>query len=174
MFPDILQAQQLGIFQDVLLVQQPLGISQDVVQQRGIFRPDVVRHLGIFQDVIQQQGIYQYVFNSLEYSNIFLIWPHNYYRLFRVRSWNNGALCVFLCPYGSIPLCFTTYWGVETEIPHEISLKFDILVTYMHLEYGRGQGPMTPVRFAHNGGDLLTHWGRNKMAAIFQTTFSNG
>ena len=41
----------------------------------------------------------------------------------------------------------------------------------MHLEYGRGQGPRTPVRFAYNGGDLLTHWGRNKMAAIFQTTF---
>ena len=42
----------------------------------------------------------------------------------------------------------------------------------MHLEYGRGQGPRTPVRFAYNGGDLLTHWGQNKMAAIFQTTFS--
>ena len=41
------------------------------------------------------------------------------------------ALCVFLCPYGSIPSCVTTYWGVETEIPHEISLKFDILVTYI-------------------------------------------
>ena len=25
----------------------------------------------------------------------------------------------------------------------------------MHLEYGRGQGPMTPARFADNGGDLL-------------------
>ena len=60
--------QQLGLFQEVLQLQQ-LGIFQDFVQQRGIFR-DVVRHLGIFLDV-QQQGIYQYVFNSLEYSNIF-------------------------------------------------------------------------------------------------------
>ena len=34
-------------------------------------------------------------------------------------------------------------------------MKFDILVTNMHLEYGRGQGPRTPVKFAYNGGDLL-------------------
>ena len=29
---------------------------------------------------------------------------------------------------------------VETEIPHAISLKFDILVTYMHTVVGRARG----------------------------------
>ena len=29
---------------------------------------------------------------------------------------------------------------VETEIPHEISLKFDILVTYMYTVVGRARG----------------------------------
>ena len=41
----------------------------------------------------------------------------------------------------------------ETEIPHEISLKFDILVTYMHTVVGRARELLWG--FADNCGDLL-------------------
>ena len=83
--------------------------------------------------------------------------------------------CVSFCVLMVVFLHVSLHTEVlELKFPMRFLWKFDILVTYMHLEYGRGQGPRTPMRFAYNGGDLLTHWGRNKMAAIFQTTYSNG
>ena len=79
----------------------------------------------------------------------------NHFTLFRVRSWENGMCCIF---------CFV------------ILYKY---IVFIHIYSGEISTCSNLIRISmqmpiHKPYYVLTHWGRDKMAVIFQTTFSSG
>ena len=70
----------------------------------------------------------------------------------------------------------TSSWNYELALPasHEVWRFLFVMVPMLSFEKNTLEMSSAKSLPFHSARNALTHWGRDKMAAIFQTTFSNG